>query len=87
MARQFVYFMAKVWRKESIEEMEHADKLTARILFFDGFPNMNSGHQYTSRPTPASIIGSGSRTNDPQAVNPRWSGLVNERLIAGDRTN
>ena len=32
--------MAKVWRKESIEEMEHADKLTARILFLDGFPNM-----------------------------------------------
>src|ERR1700740_450477 len=32
--------MAKVWRKESIEEMEHADKLTERILFFDGFPNM-----------------------------------------------
>ena len=32
--------MAKVWRKESIEEMEHADKLTDRILFLDGFPNM-----------------------------------------------
>jgi bacterioferritin len=32
--------MAKVWRKESIEEMEHADKLTDRIIFFDGFPNM-----------------------------------------------
>ena len=32
--------MAKVWRKESIEEMEHADKLTARILFLEGFPNM-----------------------------------------------
>lgn len=32
--------MSKVWRKESIEEMEHADKLTERILFFDGFPNM-----------------------------------------------
>src|SRR3569832_1911216 len=32
--------MAKVWRKESIEEMEHADKLTARILFLDGFPNL-----------------------------------------------
>jgi bacterioferritin len=32
--------MAKVWRKESIEEMEHADKFTARILFLDGFPNM-----------------------------------------------
>ena len=34
--------MAKVWRKESIEEMEHADKLTDRIIFFDGFPNMQA---------------------------------------------
>jgi|SRR5689334_12814273 len=32
--------MAKVWRKESIEEMEHADTFTARILFLEGFPNM-----------------------------------------------
>jgi bacterioferritin len=32
--------MAKVWRKESIEEMHHADKFTDRILFLDGFPNM-----------------------------------------------
>src|SRR5438128_1763741 len=32
--------MAKVWRKESIEEMEHPDKFTDRILFLDGFPNM-----------------------------------------------
>jgi bacterioferritin len=32
--------MAKLWRKESIEEMEHADKLTDRIIFLDGFPNM-----------------------------------------------
>src|SRR5438045_1507886 len=32
--------MAKVWRKESIEEMTHADKFTDRILFLDGFPNM-----------------------------------------------
>ena len=32
--------MAKVWRKESIEEMQHADKFTDRILFLDGFPNM-----------------------------------------------
>ena len=32
--------LAKQWRKESIEEMEHADKLVERIIFLDGFPNM-----------------------------------------------
>ena len=32
--------LAKQWRKESIEEMEHADKLIARIIFLDGFPNL-----------------------------------------------
>jgi bacterioferritin len=32
--------LAKQWRKESIEEMEHADKLVTRIIFLDGFPNM-----------------------------------------------
>ena len=32
--------LAKQWRKESIEEMEHADKIVDRIIFLDGFPNM-----------------------------------------------
>jgi bacterioferritin len=32
--------LAKQWRKESIEEMNHADRFTDRILFLDGFPNM-----------------------------------------------
>jgi bacterioferritin len=32
--------LAKKWRAESIEEMQHADKIVQRIIFLDGFPNM-----------------------------------------------
>jgi bacterioferritin len=32
--------LAKKWRKESIEEMEHADKIVQRIIFLEGFPNL-----------------------------------------------
>lgn len=32
--------LAKKERKESIEEMQHADKLAERIIFLEGFPNM-----------------------------------------------
>ena len=33
--------MAKLVRKESIEEMQHAEKLMERILYLDGTPNMS----------------------------------------------
>jgi rubrerythrin len=32
--------LAKKWREESIEEMHHADRFVSRILFLEGFPNL-----------------------------------------------
>jgi bacterioferritin len=37
--------LAKTWRKESIEEMRHADILVARVLFLEGAPSMQTLEQ------------------------------------------
>ena len=43
--------LAKHTRKESIEEMKHAEKLMERILYLDGTPNMSDYFKINIGPT------------------------------------
>jgi bacterioferritin len=41
--------LAKHWRRESIEEMEHADDLIVRIIFLEGCPSMQLDPLHTGQ--------------------------------------
>jgi bacterioferritin len=60
--------LAKVWRKQSIEEMVHADKLIERIIFLDGAPNMQTLESLNIGKTVKAIL-----DNDLQAELPAHS--------------
>ena len=74
--------LGKITKKESIEEMVHAEKLLHRILYFDGSPNM--GQLFTLR------IGQNVKQQiefdldlEYQAV-PRLNKAINAAVAAGD---
>ncbi len=74
--------LGKITKKESIEEMMHAEKLLHRILYFDGSPNM--GQLFTLR------IGQNVKEQiefdldlEYQAV-PRLNKAINAAVAAGD---
>ena len=48
--------LAKIWRKESIEEMQHADKIIERIIFLEGFPKMQTLEALHSGQTVKEVI-------------------------------
>jgi bacterioferritin len=48
--------LAAKWREEAIEEMRHADRLIDRIIFLEGFPNMQTLDALHIGKTPKDVI-------------------------------
>ncbi len=68
--------LAKHTRKESIEEMQHAEKLMERILFLDGTPNMSDYFRIN--------IGANVKTQFQNDLNVEYDAV--KRLNAGIET-
>jgi len=48
--------LAKTWRHEAIEAMEHADKLIGRIIFLEGRPNLQELDAMLIGETPREVL-------------------------------
>ena len=73
--------LAKITKKESIEEMVHAEKLLHRMLYLDGSPNMGSLFPYA-------LVRTSSTVRNDLALElealPRLNKAINAAIEAGD---
>ena len=68
--------LAKKWREESIEEMHHADRFVDRILFLDGFPNLQVLDPLRIGQTQQGVADSGDSGHQAGRFGPHWNAAL-----------